>query len=177
MKNQRLFVFFIFAALFSLSYWIGAMMEVSEEDALVFKEEFDSLIEDIDGFGIFLHNSMIALPMFIPGFGVAWGFFSSWSTGQAFSALALLVPQISDIHPLAILYLSPFGIMELTAYSLAMSRSYLLIKKIIKKISINQDFKIISIEVGIVLGLLLSGGFLEMYMIELVENTDFELPI
>jgi len=169
-KNQkRIVTFFIFIGLFSASYFIGSQSEVSHEDALTFQEEFNNLIEDIDGIGIFLHNSVVALPMFIPGFGVAWGFFSAWQTGQAFAALALLNPIISDIHPLALLYASPFGIMELVGYSIAMSRSLLLIHKIIKKISIKNDYKIIGIEIGIVLGLLIAGGFLEAYLIDTIE--------
>jgi len=169
-KNQkRIVTFFIFVGLFSASYFIGSQSEVSHEDALTFQEEFNNLIEDIDGIGIFLHNSVVALPMFIPGFGVAWGFFSAWQTGQAFAALALLNPIISDIHPLALLYVSPFGIMELVGYSIAMSRSLLLIHKIIKKIPIKNDYKIIGIEVGIVVGLLLAGGFLEAYLIDTIE--------
>jgi hypothetical protein len=161
--------FFIFIGLFSASYFIGSQSQISHEDALTFQEEFNNLIEDIDGIGIFLHNSVVALPMFIPGFGVAWGFFSAWQTGQAFAALALLNPIISDIHPLALLYASPFGIMELVGYSIAMSRSLLLIHKIIKKIPIKNDYKIIGIEVGIVVGLLLAGGFLEAYLIDTIE--------
>jgi len=177
-KNQkRIVTFFIFVGLFSASYFIGSQSEVSHEDALTFQEEFNNLIEDIDGIGIFLHNSVVALPMFIPGFGIAWGFFSSWQTGQAFAALALLNPIISDIHPLAILYASPFGIMELAAYSIAMSRSLLLIHKIIKKIPIKNDYKIIGIEVGIVVGLLLAGGFLEAYLIQVVEDSGIEAII
>ena len=60
--------------------------------------------------------------------------------------------------------------MELVAYSIGISRSYLLIYKIIKKISIKTDYKITVIEVGIVLGLLLAGGFLEAYLIEFIEE-------
>ena len=155
--------------LFTASYYIGSQTEVSLEDALTFQEEFADLIEDIDGMGIFLHNSLIGITMFIPGFGVGWGLFSAWQTGQAFSALAFLSPEIAQIHPLALLYASPFGIMELVAYSLGISRSYLLIYKIIKKISIKPDYKILGIEIGIVLGLLLTGGFLEAYLIEMIE--------
>ena len=66
--------------------------------------------------------------------------------------------------------------MELVAYSIAMSRSLLLINKIIKKISIKDDYKIVGIEVGIVAGLLLAGGFLEVYMIEIVEQSGIEMP-
>ena len=172
MKNKRIIVFFIFVGLFTASYYAGSQTEVSLEEALAFQEEFADLIEDIDGMGIFLHNSFIGITMFIPGFGVAWGLFSAWQTGQAFSALAFLSPEIASINPLMLLYASPFGIMELIAYSLGISRSYLLIYKIIKKISIKPDYKIIGIEIGIVLGLLLTGGFLEAYLIE-----QFELPV
>lgn len=110
-------------ALFSAVYQLGSMSEVSDEDANTFMAEFDELVEDIDAVGIFTHNTTISLPMFIPGFGVAWGMFSAWSTGFAFSAITTITPQLAEIPPLAILYLSPFGIMELTAYSLATSRS------------------------------------------------------
>ena len=65
--------------------------------------------------------------------------------------------------------------MELTAYSIGMSRSFLLIHKIIKKISIKQDAKIVGIEIAIVAGLLLAGGFLEAYMIEVADVDVFEL--
>jgi hypothetical protein len=170
MKHKRIIVFLIFVGLFSASYYIGSQGEVSEEDALAFQEEFEDLIEDIDGLGIFLHNALIAVIMFIPGFGVGWGFFSGWQTGQAFSALALLNPIISEIHPLALLYASPFGIMELVAYSIGMSRSYLLVYKLIKKIPIINDYKITGIEIGVVLGLLIAGGFLEAYLIETIEE-------
>ena len=162
--------------LFTLSYWIGSQFEVPQEDAEAFLEEFEELIEDIDGPGIFFHNSAIGLPMFIPGFGVAWGFFTSWQTGYAFAALVTVIPMLSEIHPLLLLYASPFGMMELVAYSIAMSRSLLLINKIIKKISNKDDYKIVGIEVGIVAGLLLAGGFLEVYMIEIAEQSGIEMP-
>lgn len=180
MKNPpvvrtRILVFLIFVGLFSLSYFIGSETEVSEEDAVAFMEEFEELVEDIDGIGIFVHNVTISLPMFIPGFGPAWGFFSSWQTGVAFSALSVVNPILQDIPALAVLYASPFGIMELTAYSIAMSRAYLLTYKLIKKQNIKTDLKPVIIEIGIVVGLLLAGGFLEAYMIELVEESGFEL--
>jgi len=162
--------------LFTASYQIGALSEVPQEDAEAFLEEFEELIEGIDGPGIFFHNLVIGLPMFIPGFGVAWGFFTSWQTGYAFAALISVIPMLSEVPALALLYLSPFGMMELVAYSIAMSRSLLLIHKIIKKISIKDDYKIVGIEVGIVVGLLLAGGFLEVYMIEIAEQSGMEMP-
>jgi hypothetical protein len=163
--------------LFSAAYQIGAMSEVSEEDALAFLEEFEELIDDIDSVGIFLHNTAISLPMFIPGFGVAWGLFSAWSTGYAFAAIVSQVPALAEIPPLTLLYISPFGAMELVAYSLGISRSYILLKMIIKKANLRTAIRGTSIEIGIMVGLLLAGGFLEFYMIEMAAEQGFDLGL
>ena len=133
MFRLRIIIFFVFMGLFTVVFQIGTMFEVSEEEANIFMEEFEKLVMDIDAMGIFLHNTTISLPMFIPGFGVAWGLFSAWSTGYAFSALTTIMPELKEIPPLALLYLSPFGLMEISAYSLATSRSFILIRAITKK--------------------------------------------
>ena len=162
--------------LFSGVYQLGAITEVNTEDATAFMEEFEELIQDIDGFGIFTHNASVSLPMFIPGFGVAWGLFAAWSTGFAFASIVSLTPQLAEIPPLAVLYISPFGLMELVAYSIATSRSYILIRLISKKINPLTVIKPTLIEIGIVVGLLLGGGYLEFYMIQLAQTSGFKMP-
>jgi hypothetical protein len=152
------------------------MSTVSQVEADLFMEEFKKLVLDIDAFGIFVHNTTIALPMFIPGFGIFWGLFSSWSTGYAFAAIATSIPEVANISPLTILFLSPFGLMEISAYSLGISRSFILIKAIITKTNLLQFIKPTIIEIGIVITLLLAGGYIEFYMIELVENENLEMP-
>ena len=169
MNKIRIIVFFIFLGLFAVAYQIGSMSTVSEEEAKAFMAEFEELVLDIDAFGIFIHNLTISLPMFIPGFGVAWGLFSAWSTGFAFASIALITPQIAEIPPLSIL-LSPFGLMELVAYSFGISRSFILIKAIVKKIDLVPLVKPTLIEIGIVVGLLFAGGYLEFYMIEMAQK-------
>ncbi|QLH02085.1 hypothetical protein C5F47_00015 [Nitrosopumilus cobalaminigenes] len=166
----RIITFFVFLGLFAAAYQIGSMSNVTEEEANAFMAEFEELVLDIDAFGIFTHNLTLALPMFIPGFGVAWGLFSAWSTGFAFASIALTAPQIAEIHPLSILFLSPFGLMELVAYSLGISRSFILIRAVVKKIDLMPLLKPTLIEIGIVTGLLLAGGYLEFYMIELAQE-------
>ena len=152
------------------------MSTVNQEEADTFMVEFEKLVVDIDAFGIFVHNTTIALPMFIPGFGIFWGLFSSWSTGYAFAAIATSVPEVASISPLTILFLTPFGLMEISAYSLGISRSFILIKAIISKTNLFQFIKPTIIEIGIVVALLLVGGYVEFYMIELVENESIEIP-
>lgn len=172
----RIITFFIFLGIFAAAYQIGSMSSVSEEEANAFMSEFEELILDIDAFGIFVHNTTIALPMFIPGFGVAWGLFSAWSTGFAFASIVMITPQLGEIPPLSILFLSPFGLMELVAYSLGISRSFILIRAISKKINLVPFIKPTVIEIGIVMALLLAGGYLEFYMLELAQEEGLELP-
>jgi len=172
----RIITFFIFLGIFAAAFQLGSMTSVSEEDAEAFMSEFEELILDIDAFGIFTHNLIISLPMFIPGFGVAWGIFSAWSTGFAFAAIATTVPEIGEIPPLSILFLSPFGLIEITAYSIGISRSFILIRAVIKKVSLTQFIKPTVIEIGIVVALLLAGGYLEFYMIELAQQEGLEMP-
>ena len=176
MNKNRIILFFVFLAIFTIIFQLGSMSTVSQEEADLFMEEFEKLVLDIDAFGIFLHNTTIALPMFIPGFGIFWGLFSSWSTGYAFAEIATSVPEIANISPLTILFLTPFGLMEISAYSLGISRSFILIKAIFTKTNLFQFIKPTIIEISIVISLLLAGGYIEFYMIELVENESLEIP-
>jgi len=166
----RIITFFIFLGLFSLSFQVGAMYDVSDEEANAFVQEFLSNTNEIDGIGFFLNNSAASLPMFVPGFGIIWGAYTAWSTGFGFAALLTMAPGLSDIQPLSILYLSAFGLMELVAYSIAMSRSYHLVYVLIKRANLKLIIKPTAIEIGIVVGLLLVAGFLEEYMIQAAQQ-------
>ena len=176
MNKIRIITFFAFLVIFTVIFQLGSMSTVNEEEANLFMEEFEKLVLDIDAFGIFVHNTTIALPMFIPGFGIFWGLFASWSTGYAFAAIVTSMPEIGDISPLSILFLTPFGLMEIFSYSLGISRSFILIKAVITKTSLSQFIKPTIIEIGIVVLLLLVGGYVEFYMIELAQNESIEMP-
>ena len=163
---NRIVLFFVFLGIFSASFAIGAEVQVSEEESVIILEQFESLIVEIDAIGIFSHNTSLALPMFIPGFGIAWGAFAAFSTGIAFSVLKDASPMLANVPSLTILFMSPFGLMEVAAYSIAMSRSYMIVHKMIKRMPVRPDFRIIGIEIAILIGLLLAGGFVEYYFIE-----------
>jgi len=163
---NRIVLFFVFLGIFSASFAVGAEIQVSEEESKIVLEELESLIGEIDAVGIFTHNTSLALPMFIPGFGIAWGAFAAFSTGMAFSVIQDANPILENIPSLTILFMSPFGLMEVAAYSIAMSRSYMIIHKMIRRMSIRPDFRVIGLEIAIVVGLLLTGGFVEYHFIE-----------
>ena len=163
---NRIVLFFVFLGIFSASFAVGAEVQVSEEESAIVLEEFESLVAEIDAVGIFAHNISLALPMFIPGFGIAWGAFAAFSTGMAFSVLQGANPMLENIPSLTILFMTPFGLMEVAAYSIAMSRSYMIVHKMIKRMSIRSDVRVIGLEVAILIGLLLAGGFIEYYFIQ-----------
>ena len=163
---NRIVLFFVFLGIFSASFAVGAEVQVSEEESAIILEQFETLILEIDAVGIFVHNTTLALPMFIPGFGIAWGAFAAFSTGMAFSVLKDASPMLANVPSLTIQFMSPFGLMEIAAYSIAMSRSYMIIHKMIKRMPIRPDYRVIGLEIGILIGLLLTGGFVEYYFIE-----------
>ncbi len=171
---KRIILFFIFTAIFTAVYGTSAVTsEPTEEEIQEIMSFFDEIVDTIDGIGIFVHNTTIALPMFIPGFGVVWGLFSAYSTGFAYSAIAAANTDIAQLNPLAVL-LTPFGLMEMAAYSIAMSRSTLLAKDVFQKNwrQMKSDKLIVSIEIGIVVALLLIGGIVEMWMIETAQGME-----
>lgn len=155
--------------MFTVVFQVGSMSDVSELDAQIFMEEFEDLVEGIDAFGIFVHNTTIALLMFVPGAGLVWGLVSAWSTGFAFAAIGVSVPDAADISPLFVLFFTPFGLLEISAYSLAMSRSLLMIITVVRRQPfISEHLKPALAEIGIVVALLLAGGYVEFYMLESV---------
>jgi|TARA_B100002003_G_scaffold234865_1_gene249217 hypothetical protein len=170
---NRIILFFVFLGIFSASFAVGSEVQVSEEESAIVLEQLESLIGEIDAVGIFIHNTSLALPMFIPGFGIAWGAFAAFSTGMAFSVIQDATPILENIPSLTVLFMSPFGLMEVAAYSIAMSRSYMIIHKMIKKMPIRPDVRIIGLEIAILVGLLLAGGFVEYFFIE---NLPTDMP-
>jgi stage II sporulation SpoM-like protein len=134
---------------------------MSDEDAQSFLNDFQGATEGIDATGIFLHNLSIALPMFVPGFGVGWGSFTGWQTGAAFNAIISSNPSLADLSPLIPLLGSPFGLLEIGAYSIGMSRSFHLVWRILKKNPIKKEIIPSAIEIGIVIAVLFIGGLVE----------------
>ena len=167
MIGNRILLFFILMAIFSAVFAISAETTLPEEEVEMIMEEFEAMVEGIDAFGIFVHNTALSLPMFIPGFGIIWGMFSAFSTGIAFAAIKSMNPLLEQIPALSILFMTPFGLMEVAAYSIAMSRSYIFIHKIIKKVPIRSDIRVTFVEIMIVVGLLFIGAYVEWYMIEM----------
>jgi uncharacterized membrane protein SpoIIM required for sporulation len=173
-KKRRIGHMLIGMTLFAGAYAIVAEIPVEKEFAEQLVAQFEELIDGIDAIGITIHNLTIALVMFIPGVGVGLGIFIGAETGMAFSAMKTLMPALEPFPPLALLLVTPFGIMELVAYGMAMSRSYLIVKHRTKA-KLKLQIRPIIIEIIIVSVLLLVAGQIEQVMIDMVAAGEFDL--
>jgi hypothetical protein len=157
---------------FLILYWTGTQTKLDYSSSIKLKEEFMRKIQDLNYIGIFANNLAISIIMFIPGIGILFGLFSGYSTGTVFSAIAQTSQSTaSQISPLFIL-LTPFGIMEIFSYGLAISRSSLLLVSLIKKENVLKQFKYTIIEVIIVTLILFFAALIEWHFISLFDGLD-----
>jgi hypothetical protein len=172
--KRRLLYLAFGAVTFIGTYYAGASTHMSDEDAEELRRQFSEQIEGIDGSGIFLNNFVISLFMFVPAIGIGFGAFSGFATGMVFTALASQSPLVSSISPLIIL-ITPFGIMEVFVYGLAMSRSGMLIHRVIKdkpwragnrRPFLEGSLVPTFIELGIAAAVLFAGAVIEWQLIE-----------
>jgi uncharacterized membrane protein SpoIIM required for sporulation len=178
-KRRLLYLAFGIAA-FLGSYSIGAAVPMSDEEAKEIREQFAEQIEGIDEYGIFLNNVRIALLMFIPAFGAGFGIVAGFATGTVFAAIANSEPQLAGVPPLMIL-ITPFGIMEVFTYGLAISRSAMLIVRIAKdkpwregnrRPFLEGSLVPAFIELGIVAVVLFAAAVIEWQIIEQLGGLD-----
>jgi hypothetical protein len=165
-RRNRLYALLITMAIFTGVFQLSSFIEVEETERKQVNDMMVEKMKTVDGKGIFLNNVYLGLMMFVPLVGFAFGVMSSALTGVTFSAIA----QVNniDLPAFVMLFGSPFGFMELLAYGIAMSRSILLMNKVRKKETRNFtriEIRNVFTEVGIVVGLLLTGGIIEAYMI------------
>ena len=163
--KRRLIYLAIGILAFMIAFSAGAEINLSKKEAENLKEQLTKQIVNIDQNGIFINNVKVALGMFIPAVGTAIGISSGFSTGMVFSAMAKTSPILTSVPPLIILF-TPFGIMEVFAYGLAMSRSGLLIYQLVKKKSWKEYAIPMIIEIGIVVVILFVGAIIEWDLIQ-----------
>ena len=163
--KRRLIYLAIGTLAFMIAFSAGAEINLSKKEAEDLKGQLTKQIVNIDQNGIFINNIKVALGMFIPAVGTAIGISSGFSTGMVFSAMAKTSPILTSVPPLIILF-TPFGIMEVFAYGLAMSRSGLLIYQLVKKKSWKEYAIPMIIEIGIVVVILFVGAIIEWDLIQ-----------
>lgn len=166
--KKRLLFFFVAMLFFLGVFYLGFMFKMDESFSKELSKNFMSQIRDIDEFGIFFNNLKIALVMFIPAIGIVMGTISGFSTGLVFnSILNISITGNSAVaaNPL-IIFLTPFGILELISYGLAISRGGILLFELVKKRFTRKSLLYLFLEIAIVSGMLFAGAIIEWMMIE-----------
>lgn len=177
--SRRKLLLLAFMIAFMVLTEIGFYIPVENKDAQALYDQFMGQLANFDSVEIAIHNLTIALVMFIPGVGLLFGIFTAVETGFAFHVANVVQTLPFEIHPALVLLITPFGILEWVAYGIGISRSYMILRVLIRRNKINTTESLISkksqlrlmlkptlIEIGIVIGLLLAGGFIEHWMIE-----------
>jgi hypothetical protein len=132
---------------------------MTPEEADEITTAFEEQVAGIGAEGLSSNNIVVALGMFVPGFGAGFGVYTAASTGVLFNALAISY-DLEGISPLSVIA-TPFGVLEILAYSLAMSRSGILVYQFAKKRHWREYAIPTGIEVGIVVVMLLVAGVVE----------------
>ncbi len=175
-KNRfRLKLMFACMAGFTVALQVGSMFPVDHAEAVAFIDSLKALVTNIDAVGIFIHNTSLSLLMFVPFGGALWGVLTASQTGLAYSALVTVQPSMSFMPAVGLLYLSPFGILELIAYSIAMSRSLIVGHRLLKRQFNRLEAKHLAIDVGILVALLLVGAFMEYELIQWASSQGFNV--
>lgn len=162
--KRRLILVALGIIVFLISYSIGSNVPLDMDYSQKLKNTFIDKVSDIDYIGIFMNNLLISLFMFVPLLGTIFGLFSGFSTGNVFHALSMNNPILSQISPLVIL-ITPFGILEMFSYGIAISRSAIIFFKLVKRKSLKQEIYPTLLEIGIVALLLFIGAIVEWNII------------
>ena len=162
--KQRLFFFFIAMLLFLGLFQLGFSINVDKSFSEDLSRNFIEQIQDINETGIFLNNLKIALAMFIPMAGIVIGGFSAFSTGLIFNSITNL-SNVQYPNPL-IVFLTPFGILELVSYGIALSRGGIFLYEISKRRISKKSIAHLLGEIVLVSIMLFIGALIEWNMIE-----------
>jgi hypothetical protein len=106
--------------------------------------------------------------MFIPVIGIVMGTISGFSTGLVFNSIMNISVTSNNnlvLNPL-IIFLTPFGVLELISYGLAISRGGIILMELVKRKFTRKSLLYLLLEIAIVSGLLFAGAVIEWMMIE-----------
>ena len=168
-RRKRIYTFiFIFAVAFLLTL-IGSLIPVSSQTAQQVSNQLNQTVNQNKASGtlpeyIFQNNFSICLLMFIPFIGPILGFFILFDTGYALSAIA----QVQGVPSLLLIFaelLTPVFWIEFTAYSIAISESIWLARRLMQKRV--WELKNTAILIGVCAGLLAVGAIVETWLISI----------
>jgi hypothetical protein len=166
-KRKRLYsLLFIFVMSVVVTY-AGTLVPLSTEDATtIYNQVNQTLIENNDFASltgaIFVNNFSLCLIMFIPVAGAVFGFFTLFSTGTAIGAISM-IQGFPAILQLLLLMITPIFWLEFVSYSVGMTESIWLFRRLTQRRW--RELKWTAIAIGITAGLLAIGAVVEAWLI------------
>jgi hypothetical protein len=159
----------------------GTLVPISQQDAQTISDQLNQTVTQGTSGGtlipdIFINNFSLCLLMFIPLAGLGIGLFILFSTGMAFRAVfeiqaanGLSSATTSNIDPttafLALALIGAVFLLEYVSYTIAMTESVWLFRRIMQKRW--SELKITAAVIGIVALLLIIGAVVETYAISI----------
>jgi len=162
---------FILALLISATIIFSTLLLASFQGFNTSPETADQIAAEVEDLratttwmDIFLNNFMLTVVTFTPIFGILFAVYVQFNTGYTLGALAQAY-NVNNVQATLILLATPVGILEYSAYILALAESiiiaYSVYKKELKKRLVNHTWKTIAI----VVLLLLIGAVFEAFII------------
>ncbi|MGA2385070.1 MAG: stage II sporulation protein M [Candidatus Bathyarchaeia archaeon] len=168
-RRKRIYsAIFVFIVAFLLTL-IGSLVPISHQAAQQLVNPINQTAQQNKNSGtlpqyIFLNNFRICLIMFIPIIGPIFGLISFSYTGYILGAESLL-QGVPSVFYLLLLLILPFFWLEFISYSIAISESVWLIRRLLQKRF--REFKNTAILIGVCAGLLALGAIIEAWLISI----------
>jgi len=182
-RQKRIYSTIFVLVLSVLATLLGMLVPMSQEDAQMIADQLNQTVTQGTAEGtlipdIFLNNFPLCLLMFIPLVGFGIGMFILFSTGMAFRAV-FQIQAANGISSsttsidastaiLALALVAVVFLLEYLSYSIAMTESVWLFRRILQK-QWKGELKYLGICIGIIALMLIIGAIVETFalMIEL----------
>lgn len=168
-RRKRIYsVIFFFVVAFALTV-IGSLVPISHQAATQLVTPLNQTAQQNKNAGtlpkyIFLNNIQLCLILFIPVIGPIYGVASFVYSGYIVGATGLL-QGIPPIFYILVLPIFPFFWLEFISYSLALSESVWLLRRLLQKRY--RELKYTLILIGVCAGLLALGAVIESLLISI----------
>jgi len=171
--RKRVLSIFAFMLL-SIAVTIGGVLApLSSEESQSLSKQLEQMQQNIRNMTIlgstetiFANNFPICLVMFVPIAGPFFGFYVLHTTGRVIAAESV-TSGAPSLPIFLLLFLFPFTWLEFLAYSIALSESMWLTRRIIQR-RVKRELRSTGMLIGVCAGLLLAGAIIEAAIISLV---------
>jgi len=168
-RRKRLYLFLFVLVVTIVLTTLGSLVPINRQFAEQITAPLNQTLSQNQKTGtlpqaLFFHNFLICLLMFIPIFGTTFGFISLFITGYALGGISLL-QNVPPLRNLSLLLVTPHTWLEFIAYSLAISESIWLMRRLIQKRF--SELKNTMILIGVCAGLLALAAIIETWLISI----------